>query len=340
MPDPNPIDRAIHATANSPFIQNVLPWLTSLAFHAAVLAVGLLMYQSVKVLMRHQVQTTAADTPILTPSIMAGLNDGFVGDENNPSRQSVQDKTFDPTATGASWDRGSDRASLRSFTSASDSTPAPDDPLIGIGPSGRRASESTGTTGEGGALAQFGLAPQFGGGSKVFRPGPLGGDAKSVAFLCDASGSMLAKFDDLRRELNKAIQGLKPVHSFAVHFFSDTRARSFSPNLVIASPENKLRALAFMEDVAPRGTTDPLPALELAFREKPQLIFLLTDGDFPDNAAVLARIRRLNADGRVRINTIAFVGADDTDTAFIALLKQIAAENGGVYRHVSQDDLR
>src|SRR6185312_10164471 len=135
------------------------------------------------------------------------------------------------------------------------------------------------------------------------------------------------------------IEGLKPTQSFSIHFFRDTRALSLSPQLWVATPENKLHALDFLETVAPRGTTDPLPALELAFKQKPQLIFLLTDGDFPDDDAVLNRIRQLNRNHGVKIDTIAFVGRADTDTAFIALLKQIAAENGGVFRHVRTDEV-
>ena len=43
---------------------------------------------------------------------------------------------------------------------------------------------------------------------------------------------------------------------------------------------------------------------------------------------------------KVRINTIAFVSSADTDTTFIELLRRIARENGGNYRHVSQERLQ
>ena len=39
-------------------------------------------------------------------------------------------------------------------------------------------------------------------------------------------------------------------------------------------------------------------------------------------------------------NTIAFVGERDSDTAFIALLQEIAHENGRIYRHVTPDELQ
>lgn len=318
----------------SRFVQNVLPLLSSLLFHATLLALGLLTYQSVKVLLNHQVQTVVGDTPLISPVINAGLNDGFKGDQNNSALRPTQDQVDDPKFNGFSARTKSD-----SFDHRFD--PNPDtaaDAVIGLGITSGRMGHARGAGGDG-AMAPFGL-PQPGGGSSIFRSGPPGSvRPRSVAFLCDASGSMLPKFTALKRELSKAIEQLQPVQSFTIHFFSDKRSISFSPQLLMATPENKLRALDFLENVAPRGSTDPIPSLELAFKAKPQLIFLLTDGDFPDNPAVLNRIGQLNRDHRVRINTIAFVGEGDSDTAFIALLKQIARDSGGLYRHVTQEEL-
>ena len=322
------------------FVENGLPLLTSLLFHAGLLLVGLLTYQSVKVLLQRQVQTVAGDTPLITPAIMTGLDDGFRGDQNNPTLRPVQDQMDDPAANGWTRDRGTNRDSLsESFHSASDS-PADSDALIGIGPRTGRTGLAQGTSGEGGPLAPYGV-PQPGGGSALFRSGLTGNQRpRSETFLCDASGSMLRKFNALKSELSKTIQALQPVQSFGIHFFSEGRPVSLGPQLLMATPENKLHALNFLENVTPRGSTDPIPALELAFKQRPQLIFLLTDGDFPDNNAVLTRIRQLGKDHPIKINTIAFVGEGDSDTAFLSALQQIAHETGGVYRHVTEDELR
>ena len=94
------------------FVQSVLPWLTSFAIHAGLLAVGLLTYQSVRVLLNHQVQTVPAETPLLVSSVADGLNDGFPGDTRESTRMPIQNQIDDPTAHGANWDRGSERASL------------------------------------------------------------------------------------------------------------------------------------------------------------------------------------------------------------------------------------
>ena len=87
------------------FVQNVLPWLTSLAFHAALLAVGLFMYQSVKVLLHRQTQTAPAETPLLVSSVTDGLNDGFHGNLSDPTRPTIQTEIQDPAANGTSWAR-------------------------------------------------------------------------------------------------------------------------------------------------------------------------------------------------------------------------------------------
>ena len=66
------------------------------------------------------------------------------------------------------------------------------------------------------------------------------------------------------------------------------------------------------------------------------MIYILTDGDFPNNAQVLEELRKLNKDKRVKINTIAFM---DRGEAYEKLLKQIADENGGAFKFVSDQEL-
>ena len=324
----------------SPFVQNVAPLLTSLALHAALLLAGLLTYRSVKVLLHRQVQTTVGDTPLISPAIMTGLTDGIRGDQNERTRPNVQDRLDDPSAKGWNVVNGTNRENLLHSFEAQSHSDADSESVIGPGLTSSRPGHSQDSGAEGGPMSPFGIAHP-GGSPNIFRSGLQGNQRPlSVAFLCDASGSMLRKFNALKVELSKAIQSLRPNQSFAIHFFTENRAISLNSQLVMATTGNKLHALNFLDDVTPRGSTDPIPSLELAFREKPQLIFLLTDGDFPDNNAVLKRIRELNKDHRVRINTIAFVGEDDSDTAFITVLQQIARESSGVYRHVTEDELR
>ena len=90
-----------------------------------------------------------------------------------------------------------------------------------------------------------------------------------------------------------------------------------------------------MDDtVTTTGTTNPIPPLEMAFKLKPKLIYLLTDGDFPDNDAVKAAIDRLNKDKAARVNVILFGSGKEASRPFVDLMKQIARENGGAFNHV------
>jgi hypothetical protein len=164
------------------------------------------------------------------------------------------------------------------------------------------------------------------------------GRARRIVFVCDASGSMRSKFSALRGELSKSIGSLWTVQSFDLFFFQNRTFIFLDEDLLWATPEAKLRADEFVKTVSAFGETDPIPALEMAFKQKPDLIYLLTDGDFSDSAAVLGCIHHFDKDAKVKINTIAFVADTDNDTEFMELLKKIAQETGGVYRYVRESD--
>jgi hypothetical protein len=160
--------------------------------------------------------------------------------------------------------------------------------------------------------------------------------ARKVVFVPDASGSMIQKFDPMRVELRRSIAGLRPPQSFNVVFFQQADPASIGSSLLFANPDSKRKAFDFMDRVTPAGSTDPLPALRRAFAMNPDLIVLLTDGDFPDNQAVIDECRRLNAARTTRIFTIAFL---DRGEDYEKTLKQIAADSGGLFRYVSEEDL-
>jgi hypothetical protein len=148
---------------------------------------------------------------------------------------------------------------------------------------------------------------------------------------------MTARFDELRDELANSIGGLAPVQRFNVFFFQDGKAATIDPqNLLPATSQNKRLAGKFLADVTTSGTTDPIPAIDAALRQKPQVMFLLTDGDFPDNAAVLEFIRRKNADRATTIHTIAFL---ERDESYEQVLRTIAQENGGTFKYVDEEQL-
>jgi hypothetical protein len=99
--------------------------------------------------------------------------------------------------------------------------------------------------------------------------------------------------------------------------------------MVMATPQNKQRAASFVGSVYGQGGTRHVKPLEVALQMRPDVIFLLTDGEAKDDPsdAQLASLRRMN-DGRTRINVIQFVHTPVTDSKLVRL----ATENGG--RHV------
>lgn len=160
-----------------------------------------------------------------------------------------------------------------------------------------------------------------------------GGNAYKVCYVIDRSGSLLDTFDYLREELKQSIRGLVPQQQFHVIFFSGGKPEEMpSRKLLYATLANKKKAFAFLNSVVPSGQTNPEPAIERAFAYKPELIYFMTDGDFPPK--ILDLLGKLNEDRKIKINTLSFVFKPGEE-----LLRKIADEHGGRYKHVSEDDL-
>jgi len=191
----------------------------------------------------------------------------------------------------------------------------------------------------------------------------VGETAGQVVYVVDRSGSMIDTFDQVRYQLLLSIGRLKPVQQFHVILFGQDEPLEMPPGrLVAASKDNKLAAVRFLRGIEPRGATRALPALQRAFDvlgaasgpgAAGRLIYLLTDGEFdgPDavsdaytdargrrlhgNAAVLAWLRRHNADRAIRINTLLY--GYDVERAG-GVMRRIARDSGGRFRFISLED--
>ena len=106
---------------------------------------------------------------------------------------------------------------------------------------------------------------------------------------------MINKMPVLKEQLAETIMSLKPTQSFDFMFFTSQAPQIFSNSvhregLVPATSEMK-KAFGgrdgFLEGIVSSGVTDPIPAVEAGFKESPEIIYILTDGDFPDNDAVI-----------------------------------------------------
>jgi len=336
-----------------PWVQTVLPFVTSLTVHAGLLVLAI-------------VAVKLFALPILTPPLEkeqtiipeatladAGPPGGVPnsGPNNDPFKQMMQDTTPDGGKPDGVSNKASPTLDLQAAGGSSgdgDATPAIGLGVGGLGGGkgvggGKGDGSGSGSGDGGGPLAMFG-AP---GGGAIGPHGPVfgsGGNARKIVFVCDSTGSMLNKMASLKDQLQKAVGGLRPIQSFNIVFFHDEKCLALNMNeLVPATPESKRNAFRFLDDITASGTTDPLPAIETAFKQQPQLIYLLSDAaDFPDNKAVLELCRKLNPGHKIKVNTILFYensteaeqNKDSED-----LMVQIAKEAGGNFKHVIMTDL-
>jgi hypothetical protein len=177
------------------------------------------------------------------------------------------------------------------------------------------------------------LAPFPAAAHRSFFGIPLGNPPRKVVFVLDRSGSMCCSNGFVKFELERCIGDMAESDGFHIIFFSSGPPVEMPPRrLVNATDHNKQLAFEFIDGVIARGETDPSQALERAFAAKPDIIYLLTDDGFDPHVARL--VKDLNKDGKVKVHTIGFLYKTSE-----AILKQIAAENGGTYKFVTEADL-
>lgn len=194
--------------------------------------------------------------------------------------------------------------------------------LIGLGGGGDRFG------GVGGFTGTRGDGPNGTGG--WFPPAR---DNRRIVFVIDRSGSMTDTIMYVKWELKRCLRHLKPHQQFHVIFYSTGPALEM-PNrkLVPAIDPNRVAAYDFIDHIIPVGGTDPSDALKAAFALKPDVINLLSDGEFAPE--VVGLIDRLNAKREVKVNTVCFIY-----TPGAHILMDIAQRNSGSYRYVGEEDL-
>ncbi len=165
----------------------------------------------------------------------------------------------------------------------------------------------------------------YGGSKKVVQFLGAEGKGHRLVFVIDKSGSMSgARFNAARDALTQTLRALPPETLFMIYVFDHGAEVMPANDILPATPENIASAVKWVGSRGTSGGTDPAQALRWAFGLKPDTIWLLSDGEFGDQTAML---RQLNPNRAVRINTIAF-----QDPSGAVQLKQIADEHGGVYR--------
>jgi hypothetical protein len=344
----NPLDQKIprHANGfwNQAWVQNILPLATSLALHVGIISCGLLFYVTVQ-----QVQKVIRDQPIIPESKAVAKNEvpGGIphpGLDGDPTRDAAQNMVKDVKDDGFTANPANNLASAAGGGAADDETSG----FLGASASGGKghtAGSGSGQafgSGAGGGAAPWGV-PGGGGGllprSNFFG---TGGNATKVIYLCDASGSMLGVFGALKQQLKESVNNLDVMagQEFNVIFFSDDNCfQLFKGGMQIASADNKHKAMEFIDNAVSTGGTQPLPAIKAALAQKPELLFVLTDGF--DNIAsfddVINAFKTGNPEGKMHINCIFL--QSDPDPKLVEVLKQIAKDGHGDMKTILKSDM-
>jgi hypothetical protein len=145
-------------------------------------------------------------------------------------------------------------------------------------------------------------------------------------YVVDCSGSMIDE-DRLPRatiELRRSVFALQPPQKFEVIFYNeDSIPMPGGPIPRSADVQAKNLLRSWLRLIEPDGGTDPRLALRQALSLRPDAVFLLSDGAFPEGT--VEAVSKLNAD-RIPIHCVDLTGGLAGDH-----LKRIAHASGGRY---------
>lgn len=167
-------------------------------------------------------------------------------------------------------------------------------------------------------------------GAKFFG---VSGEGNDFVFIIDCSGSM-ADYGRWARavdELTTSINGLSPKQNFLVLLYNNSYVSMNKPaRMIPASPTAQKQAVQWVTQRFPDGWTFCAEAVVAALKQRPDAIFLLSDGEFTDRSQVLGALRRFNQkDGegaQTPVHTIALGSHTGKYT-----MKHIAENNNGIF---------
>jgi hypothetical protein len=145
-------------------------------------------------------------------------------------------------------------------------------------------------------------------------------------YVVDSSGSMIDEARLMRAtiELRRSILALQPPQQFEVIFYNhESNPMPGGPTPRTADLQSKNLLIAWLRLIEPDGGTDPRAAMRQALGLKPDAVFLLSDGAFPNGTveAITSSNTR-----KIPIHCIDLTGGLAGDH-----LRRIAVANGGRY---------
>jgi hypothetical protein len=145
-------------------------------------------------------------------------------------------------------------------------------------------------------------------------------------FVLDQSGSMIDD-DRLTRakiELRRSVYALQPPQRFEVIFYNDQATpMPGGPLPRPADQQTKDQLTTWLRLIDPDGETNPRAAIAQAISLRPDAVFLLSDGEFPDGT--VEAVANLNT-RKIPIHCVDLTGGQAGDH-----LQRIARDSGGRY---------
>jgi hypothetical protein len=187
---------------------------------------------------------------------------------------------------------------------------------------------------------------------RVGEPAPIGtpgglslfgaqGRGRSFAMVIDRSASMgdghLGAIRSAADELAKQLESLdekQRVQIVAYHAATSQASEQWLP----ATEPNKKKLVSYLRGLVAYGSTNHTTALIAALKLKPEVIFLLTDGDDPGMDNYQLGVVKGLARGKTTIHTIQFGKGNETAPAD-HFMRKLAVATGGSYSYVNVDKL-
>jgi hypothetical protein len=170
------------------------------------------------------------------------------------------------------------------------------------------------------------------------------GNSIGIVYLCDKSGSMLTQFNNLKMRLKESVNELDVTagQKFNIVSFADEGVDPlFRDGMRIASNENKKLAMDYIDNAVASGGTLPIPAIRFALSEKPDLLYVLSDGfDNGSGVEIVKAFEQENLNGKTHINAIYFPKDKNDDAQLAAIMKKIAADGHGEFKKYLNSEVK
>ncbi len=175
----------------------------------------------------------------------------------------------------------------------------------------------------------------------------LGSNAtgRSVVIVIDHPAEMTRSWRAVCLQIANTLRSLTSDQSFNIVLARESDCLALSRNdLLPATPGNIDNALDMLHGVFPKCRANPIPALELAFRLNPDVIYLLAGKDFAGDDEVVRFCAARARGGAARLHTIAIIDSNSQeirqDAPGFQCLRDITLSGGGRFHLATRDNLR